>query len=797
MSRAVSGRPAPRSSLPAARRGCLGGWIALLARPKRPEDSIPVRVGVGLSVGIAIVAALHQMEWPGFGWIVLLLTAAGSFFSWFRRSHSNWLLKVVLSILMLVVLLNFLAGLAANPYDPRLPLAELLLWLQTLHSFDLPARKDLKYSMLVGIILVSFGAVLSSGLGYGIYLASFLVAGLVVMHLFYRSQASEEARIVRLPTPESSRSRFPAREAGMLARAVGTMVLAGLVAFALMPRYESLRLRSLPVSWEMRLTLPRIARGEVLNPSYPGQMSRGQPNLVFSPDNYSGFNPIVDLNLRGTLSDELVMQVRSSRWSYYRGLAFLEYDGRYWTLSEEEPERVTSRTPPITLPLRQADRRAERLVQVFYIQRELPNVLFAPFEPYQVFFPSEELYVDQALGMRAPFPLEEGMIYSVIGLARPLSAERLKRLPPLENFPRLARSASTRLPDRVPRRVRDLAQSLTQNHPSPYEKALALTLHLQNRYAYQSPPPPYPADAEVSDHFLFEARSGHCEQFATALVVMARSLGLPARYVTGYLPGDYNPFTGFYEVRGSQAHAWAEIYLPGHGWMSFDPTPTGNGDPTPGQRVHPRQRWMLGALLDYLRSLIPESRRAAARQGLAQARTWLGDLLGILKNAGLPSSAALALLLLVPLQIPLWLGLLALWRARRSGRWSPWTRSLDRVARALTELVHEPARSPREQILHLYHQMERLLRRAGWERRPPTTAREHARAIRTGQDWPEVDAILEAFEKSRYGGIEPTEQDCDRSREALRLLRERLRGTASGSSRRPGPPEGTSPDHAD
>ena len=787
-----SGAPPPK-----APRGCLGGWFELLKRPKQPEDSIPLRVGVGFSVGIAILAALHQMEWPHFGWAVLALTLAGSSFSWYRRTHSNWLLKVLLSILMLVVLLNFLVGLAANPYDPRFPLAELLLWLLTMHSFDLPARKDLKYSMLVGIILISFGAVLSSGLGYGAYLAAFLAAGLVVMHLFWRSEAREGAQTIPVPPEEAARPRFATGVASMLTRTAGVMLLAGLVAFALMPRYESLRLRSLPVSWSMRLTLPRIARGEIVNPSYPGQMSRGLPNLTFAPENYAGFNPIVDLNLRGTLSDELIMQVRTSRWSYYRGLAFLDYDGRYWSLSKEEPEKVTSRTPPITLPLRRADPRAERLVQVFYVQRELPNVIFAPFQPYQVFFPSEELYVDQALGLRAPFPLEEGMIYSVIGLTRPLPAEDLKKLPPIEDFPRLARSASTHLTERVPQRVRDLAFRLTAPYPSPYEKALALTLHLQNHYAYQSPPPAYPADAEVSDYFLFESRTGHCEQFATALVVMARSLGMPARYVTGYLPGTFNPFTGFYEVRGSQAHAWAEIYLPGFGWMAFDPTPTGNGEPTPGLQGPPRQRWMLGVLLDYLKKLVPEARRVAATRALTQARSRWGEWIAVLKHAGIPTPAAVAFLLLILLQIPLWAGLVSLWRARRSGRWNPLTRSLDRAARTLTALLREPARNPRENLQHLYHQMERLLQRAGWERPAHKTAREFAASVREQRDWPEVEPILEGFEKARYGELDPSPEDQDRVQEALRRLRHRLRSDASGPSRIPCAEEEAQPDDAD
>jgi hypothetical protein len=75
------------------------------------------------------------------------------------------------------------------------------------------------------------------------------------------------------------------------------------------------------------------------------------------------------------------------------------------------------------------------------------------------------------------------------------------------------------------------------------------------------------------DTFLFEDREGVCEQYVTALVVMARTLGIPARLTTGYGSGDYNPITGYYEVRLNHAHSWAEVYFPKYGWVPFDPTP--------------------------------------------------------------------------------------------------------------------------------------------------------------------------------------------------------------------------------
>ncbi len=93
---------------------------------------------------------------------------------------------------------------------------------------------------------------------------------------------------------------------------------------------------------------------------------------------------------------------------------------------------------------------------------------------------------------------------------------------------------------------------------------------------------------DTVEYFLFEQRRGYCEQFASSLAVMACSIGIPARVATGYVPGEYNPFTGLHEVRANDAHAWVEVYFPGYGWSTFDPTPgstAGTGRlPTPWKR---------------------------------------------------------------------------------------------------------------------------------------------------------------------------------------------------------------------
>ena len=98
------------------------------------------------------------------------------------------------------------------------------------------------------------------------------------------------------------------------------------------------------------------------------------------------------------------------------------------------------------------------------------------------------------------------------------------------------------------------------------------------------------------EDFLFDTRRGHCEFFATAMVVMLRSQGIPARFVTGFLGGEENAFEGYYIVRQSNAHAWVEAFIPGEGWRVFDPTPA-SGRPSDAERDLPL---LLADMWDYV-----------------------------------------------------------------------------------------------------------------------------------------------------------------------------------------------------
>ncbi|MGI8689954.1 MAG: DUF4129 domain-containing transglutaminase family protein, partial [Thermomicrobiales bacterium] len=124
----------------------------------------------------------------------------------------------------------------------------------------------------------------------------------------------------------------------------------------------------------------------------------------------------------------------------------------------------------------------------------------------------------------------------------------------------------------TPQRVKDLAAQLAQGQRDPYDIATAMERYLRATYGYATVVNNPPTNRDVTDYFLFDAKAGYCEYFATAMTVLLRADSIPARVVTGYLPGARQP-DGRFLSRESQAHSWVEVYFPLYGWITFDPTP--------------------------------------------------------------------------------------------------------------------------------------------------------------------------------------------------------------------------------
>lgn len=147
------------------------------------------------------------------------------------------------------------------------------------------------------------------------------------------------------------------------------------------------------------------------------------------------------------------------------------------------------------------------------------------------------------------------------------------------------------LPKELPQRIGELAQEVTKEQSTMYEKVAAVEAYLSGspnfRYSKVDAVAPLP-DQDYVDQFLFETRVGYCDNFSSAMVVMLRSLGIPARWVKGFSQGEARPSfepRKVYEIKNLNAHSWPEVYFAGYGWIPFEPTPSFRNPDRPGTAV--------------------------------------------------------------------------------------------------------------------------------------------------------------------------------------------------------------------
>jgi protein-glutamine gamma-glutamyltransferase len=153
----------------------------------------------------------------------------------------------------------------------------------------------------------------------------------------------------------------------------------------------------------------------------------------------------------------------------------------------------------------------------------------------------------------------------------------------------LAASYYLQLPPLAPR-IWQLADSLQRGAPSRYDAALSVERWLRQEFGYTLDLPRTAREATL-EHFLFGRREGHCEYFSTAMVMLLRARGIPARNVTGFLGGEWHSSAHYLAVTQNDAHSWVEVWFPGFGWVPFDPTPAGSRNLVAGAGANPAWTW--------------------------------------------------------------------------------------------------------------------------------------------------------------------------------------------------------------
>jgi transglutaminase-like putative cysteine protease len=142
------------------------------------------------------------------------------------------------------------------------------------------------------------------------------------------------------------------------------------------------------------------------------------------------------------------------------------------------------------------------------------------------------------------------------------------------DYPGWVEQRYLQLPNTITPQTNDLVEQITANDDTVYDKAKSIEAYLRANITYDTNVGSPPEDRDVVDFLLFDNPRGYCEHYATAMTVMLRTLGIPARVAAGYAPGEYDQEQGQFVYLQSEAHAWVEVYFPDYGWVPFEPTTT-------------------------------------------------------------------------------------------------------------------------------------------------------------------------------------------------------------------------------
>ena len=254
--------------------------------------------------------------------------------------------------------------------------------------------------------------------------------------------------------------------------------------------------------------------------------------------------------------------VRTAAPAYWRTDAYNQYDGRWVrTGSDTEYTGTIPAVGPVTVPVSQN-------VTIDQDAAVLP----AAYQPAQVAgTDTDRVTVSSETGIHPSSPVTAGTTYSIDSYRYQSDLDLLRSAG--ANYPASIEQRYTQLPEDLPDRVEELGTELTAEANTPFEAADAIDGSLAADKTYDLDATHEPG-ADPVDQFLFEMEGGDQQYFASSMVVLLRSQGIPARYVAGYSVGE--PVSGeddAYAVRSVNAHAWVEVYFSGHGWIAFDPTP--------------------------------------------------------------------------------------------------------------------------------------------------------------------------------------------------------------------------------
>lgn len=692
-----------------------------------------------VAIGFVTLASTGGLD-PGSVSVMIGALAVRGYFLWKRRPISisdRWTTPLTLAYFIF-----FAADYFAISHGFLPATVHLALFAVIVRMFSLRRERDYITLSILAFLMVLASAVLTVD---SVFLLSFAAFMLMAVATFILLEMRHSLRAANLQ----------ARSSGSLPEQRTFAVTLARISAALMAMI-------LVASAALFVILPRRSAG------YLGGYS-------FGTDFSSGFSDHVRLGQIGRIqqSNAVVMHVQiegdhTGRYNlHWRGVALGDFDGQTWTRPREQfaLQRFDNNFP-IPGMNNPGSRHSFVSNTIHY------RVLMEPIGT-NVFFLAP--WAENISGNYQLLVVDSGAaVYDFDtqhAIARYEADSDIGRPPAAElrtayaNYPAALAKAYLRLPPIDPR-VSSLAEQVAGSAKTNFDKATALENYLRTHYQYTLELPSA-APADPIANFLFERKKGHCEYFASSMAVMLRTLGIPSRVVNGFTSGEFNDLTGNYVVRAKDAHAWVEVYFPGYGWQTFDPTPGGNLSTPQGWS---RIALYVDAMTSFWREWIVsydtshqyalgESVLNGTRSLWERAKTWTRmryeSLLEWARLAHHRAERSPVKWMLVAVSLSIVFLLL------RNLRW------IARVWRE-TRLRAHPKRAPEQAASIWYMRMARMLARRGVEKPPAMTAREFVEKIDDRRLREPVAQFTDVYELARFG---KSADDAER----LRVLYEEVK----------------------
>lgn len=563
--------------------------------------------------------------------------------------------------------------------------------------------RDAMYVKVIAGLELLAAALLSAELSFFFYLAAFVLCTIAVF---------TSGEVVRSMGADVQVSRFPA---GAVPVRLG--VMAG-----------SLFCGILLLTAALFFVLPRTARAAFQR---------------FVPQRYQvpGFGSEVTLGQIGELKQNRtpVMHVRAYddaslaglRW---RGSALASFDGKRWFNPPVQEQRLAVTNGQVLLPVMRRTRPGRDLRYAVELSSIASDTLYFAGAPQTISIPVANLFRGPSGAIRVPRFGMAGLRYGADSRVENEWAIPLEVIAPLPDEERRILLALPELDSRIAGLARDWTAG--EHEPERMARAVEEHFHKDFRYTLEQ------LETQVKDplaYFLFVRKQGHCEYFASSMAVMLRTLGIPARVATGFLGGEFNPISGWQVVRASDAHSWVEVWIPGRGWMTFDPTPSDPSADRPGVWSHAVllfdaadqfwRDWVLTYDLEHQVALAAQMQRAGRAWGEAgfDGSAWFQRNATVLLGAGAAAGSAVMAAVYGP-------GWLVWWNRRR------------RLQRA------QRGEAGASDATVLYERMLQLLEQRGFEKPAWLTPQEFAHVLPPSELALLVEDLTAAYNQVRFGG---------------------------------------------